>query len=168
MKRYYTGIGSRETPDPVLDLMTRFAGVFGKQGWVLRSGGAPGADTAFFKGAVDHEIYLPWKGFNNYEDDDATRLTPQAEAFDIAKEFHPAWFNLSHGGRKLMARNSHQLLGYDVTVPILSEFVICWTKDGKLKGGTAQALRMAEHYEVPVLNLGDPLTFDVISTLLKG
>ncbi|MEP1316761.1 MAG: hypothetical protein ABJK83_09130, partial [Parasphingorhabdus sp.] len=37
-----------------------------------------------------------------------------------------------------------------------SKLVTCWTKDGKLDGGTAQALRMADCTGIPVINLGRP------------
>ena len=47
----YAGIGSRETPPTVLDLMGRFASQLSIQGWVLRTGMAGGADQAFYRGA---------------------------------------------------------------------------------------------------------------------
>ena len=50
------------------------------------------------------------------------------------------------------ARNTHQVLGADLKIPSL--FVVCWTKDGQLKGGTAQALRLADLHSIPIYNLG--------------
>ena len=49
---YYAGIGSRETPDHVLETMASAAQYLGKEGFTLRSGGAKGADTAFDQGAT--------------------------------------------------------------------------------------------------------------------
>ena len=50
MTNYYTGIGSRETPNEILDRMTRLGSWFSELDWVLRSGGAEGADRAFERG----------------------------------------------------------------------------------------------------------------------
>ena len=65
---YYAGIGSRSTPDNVLGIMEKLGIVLAKKGFILRSGGADGADKAFEKGcdlaSGQKEIYLPWKGFN--------------------------------------------------------------------------------------------------------
>ena len=59
--RIYAGIGSRETPPKVLDLMTRLAQTLARDGWHLHSGGAHGADTAFADGTPLHQrhIYRP-------------------------------------------------------------------------------------------------------------
>ena len=46
----YSGIGSRETPDNVLVVMEKLGAAFAKKGFVLRSGGADGADSAFERG----------------------------------------------------------------------------------------------------------------------
>ena len=66
---FYTGIGSRDTPDEVLRWFKIYADVLAELGFTLRSGAAPGADAAFEEGCdrVDgkKEIYLPWKGFQN-------------------------------------------------------------------------------------------------------
>ena len=51
MTFYYTGVGGRETPPHVLNLMTRIAQGLAKVGGILRSGGARGADSAFEAGA---------------------------------------------------------------------------------------------------------------------
>ena len=40
----YTGIGSRKTPPGILAQMSELAAFLARSGWVLRSGGAPGAD----------------------------------------------------------------------------------------------------------------------------
>lgn len=164
----YAGIGSRETPEDVLRLMRQFGYHFARRGWILRSGGAPGADTAFYDGSwawnTAAEIYLPWKGFNGFEGEPA-RDAPQEEAFEIAEKYHTGFKFLSQGAKKLIARNSHQILGWDVTNPVLSEFVICWTpqrvnRKGVLvyEGGTGQALRIAQDNGVTIYNLFVPST----------
>lgn len=120
------------------------------QGWTLRSGGAPGADTAFEDGCnqVDRkrkEIYLPWKSFQKHPDPFLTE--PKPEAYDIAALYHPAWPYLRPPVRALMARNVHQVLGLNLDDPV--RMVVCYTPDGSLdgqgpdSGGTGMALRVA-------------------------
>lgn len=149
--KYYTGIGSRDTPEHVLDEMTQLAREFVKRGWTLRSGGAQGADTAFEKDAMFFkEIYLPWKGFNG---NGSELFESSEEAFELAARSHPAWHRCSEGARKIHARNVHQVLGRDLKTP--SSVVVCWTRGGRFIGGTAQALRIAKSWHIPIFNLGD-------------
>jgi hypothetical protein len=149
--KYYAGIGSRETPLPLKTTISYIANYLNSQGYILRSGGAPGADNMFEKSLspdVYKEIYLPWKGFNNNE---SLLYTPSIQAYTIASEFHPAWNNISWGARKLMARNSHQVLGADLNTPV--DFVVCWTPGGLDRGGTSQAMRIARSRNIPIFNL---------------
>ena len=97
------------------------------------------------------QIFLPWSSFNK---SDSLFVEPDLEAFEIAERFHPAWDDLSPGAKRLMARNSHQILGPKLKPSEASLFVLCWTSRGAKVGGTAQAIRMAEHYQIPVFNLG--------------
>ena len=150
----YTGIGSRETPEDVQSLMTRVAAKLKSQGYTLRSGAAPGADSAFEAGAGgQHEVYLPWRGFEGRSGEGYIDA-PTSEAEAMAAEHHPNWDNLSQGARKLHARNSHQVMGSDLNSP--SQFVLAWTPGGQGGGGTGQAIRLAKAKGVQVLDLGDP------------
>lgn len=147
--KYYTGIGSRQTPENVLALMVDIAIYFNDKGYILRSGGASGADSAFETGAGDKkEIFLPWKGFNKSKN---KFIEIPGEAYNIARKFHPAWDRLKDPVRKLHARNVMQVLGRDLQTP--SKLIVCWTKKGQMIGGTAQALRIAEAYKIPIFNL---------------
>jgi hypothetical protein len=149
MSRFYTGIGSRETPRDVLDRMIAFAVKAATIGLILRSGGAPGADMAFENGCAGlAEIYLPWRRF---QQNPSPLFPPSEAAIAIAAQFHPAWHKCSRPARLLHGRNSHQILGRDLATP--SEFVVCWTKDGLRGGGTGQALRIAEHFGIPIYDL---------------
>lgn len=147
---YYAGIGSRETPKEFLDLFTKVAEYLSRKGCILRSGGANGSDKAFELGAINKEIYLPWKGF---EGSNSNLVVQDGKAFDIAAKYHPRWNYLSDGARRLQARNSHQILGWDLNSH--SDFVICWTKGGKGNGGTGQAIRIAKDYNIPVFDCGE-------------
>lgn len=149
-RRYYAGIGSRETPADVLATMTEIARRLRARGFVLRSGGARGADQAFAAGAgEDAEIFLPWPGFEGQQ---SRFCPPTTAAYELAGQHHPAWAQLSDGARRLQARNSHQVLGWGLDDPV--EFVVCWTPDGKGAGGTGQAIRIAAATGIPVFDLG--------------
>lgn len=176
----YAGIGSRETPPVVLELMARVASRLATQGWALRTGMAGGADQAFYRGASTHgalELYLPWPAF---ESDARTAGgaeqfvlgQPTPAACELAAQFHPAWSRLRLGARRLHARNCHQVLGPDLASP--ARFVLCWTPDGSLDGrgrrvgGTGQALRIAHHHGIPVFNLARPEHAERVSRHCAG
>ncbi len=159
---FYTGIGSRKTPQEILDTFSRLARQLELDGWTLRSGGADGADTAFEAGVESQdrsakEIYLPWEGFNDVEGIIAGTKA-WVEAFKLAETVHPAWRNLGQGPRKLHARNCFQVLGLDLSTP--SSFVVCWTPDGAQDesdrtaktGGTGTAIVLAARHGIPVIN----------------
>ena len=151
--RYYAGIGSRKTPSDILDIMTQTAEYMRDLGWILRSGGAEGADTAFEKGAGDlKEIFTAHSYIGS-------------EAMATVDKYHPAPQHLSAYVRKLMARNAMQIFGSDMDTPVT--FVICWTPDGadgiskltsRLSGGTGQAIRIAAASNIKVFNLANPAT----------
>lgn len=152
MSRFYAGIGSRETPAPILAQFYMLAADLADAGWTLRSGGAEGADQSFEQGlSAGHprEIFLPWRGFAGNE---SPLFTPSPDALALAEQFHPAWARCSAAARKLHARNMHQVLGADLATPV--EFVVCWTKEGSGAGGTGQALRVARDRGIPIFDFG--------------
>lgn len=150
MLKFYAGIGSRQTPPDMLQSMSKIAALMAEKGYVLRSGGAQGADLAFEQGAgLAKRIYLPWIGF-------APEGIPCGDdplLQEIAKRYHPAWDKLSRGGRALMTRNAAQISGFGSEGGIRSEFVVCWTPLGKGGGGTGQAIRHALDLGIPVFDL---------------
>lgn len=159
--KYYSGVGSRETPQDILDLMKDIAVFLSLQGWTLRSGGAPGADTAFEEAAVavngKKQIFLPWKGFNG---NTSPLYNIPSEAFEISREAYGERLDyMKRPIKLLMARNVQQVLGPTLDEP--SAFVVCWTPDGitdgsqrtRKTGGTGQAISIATRYDVPVFNL---------------
>lgn len=146
----YTGIGSRKSPYEALVVMRHVAHTLATKGLLLRSGGAEGADMAF-EGGCDEargtkQIYLPWKRFNK----NPSPFYEQSEAaMQMAQKFHPAWHMCTPGAKKMHARNCYQVLGEDLKSPSL--FVLCWTWEDK--GGTLQAVRIADANNIPVYNL---------------
>lgn len=169
--RFYAGVGSRQTPDDVLELMRSTARALAAQGFVLRGGHAEGADLAFEQGLASlygdrpqdapARIYVPWRRFNA-QHPVVGRAYYEVEAWteDIAQRTHPVWYQLKRGPRTLHMRNVHQMLGHEAE-KVASSFVICWTPDGATTaeetssrtGGTGQAIRLADHLSVPVFNL---------------
>ena len=142
----YAGIGSRKTPQNILFQMTEVAEQLEQCGWTLRSGGAKGADTAFENGAKKKQIFLASGDIPN-------------EAFDLASQYHPTWGGLPPYVKRLHARNCQQILGRNLDCHV--RFVVCWTPDGaettttKETGGTGQAIRVANAYNIPVFNLAN-------------
>jgi hypothetical protein len=152
----YAGIGSRDTPEDILALMRGIALMLYERGYTLRSGGADGADHAFeyaTPAVSTMEIYLPWSGFNGKANTLPQDRLAWGEALSIAEKYHPNWQACSEGARKLLSRDTFQILGPDCHS--LSAFVVCWTKDGKANGGTGQALRIADDKKIPIYNLHD-------------
>ncbi len=131
-------------------------------GYTMRSGHAPGADTAFEVASQQSEIYLPWQSFEQDRPVIGSYVQTQATeaAMQLASRIHPAWERLDRGPRALHARNMHQILGRDLQSPV--DFVVCYTPDGSLTGygtdtgGTATALRLAYRNNIPVINIKRP------------
>src|SRR5437870_9453166 len=160
--KYYTGVGSRETPSDVLNLMESVGYALASQGWTLRSGGAKGADQAFEGGMFQRvgydqpygwttaEIYLPWSGYEDHHrySHGCLNILPseihfQTEAIAEGMEMavHPAWDVCKSGAKKMHTRNVFQVLGKTLDQP--SKMLIAWTrldKHGNPKGGTATAI----------------------------
>lgn len=171
MNKYYTGVGSRETPEWACKLIVDTAKRLGEQGYILRSGGEDGADSAFEHGAQlskleyaglessKMEIFLPWNDFNKRMHDGEFFFTLDSlglmdKAMDMASTIHPAWNKVSVGAKKLHARNCHQVLGRDLNTP--SAFIIYYAvqnKQGEVTGGTRTAVELARRYKIKEYNL---------------
>jgi hypothetical protein len=144
--KFYTGVGSRNTPTEILTLMTAIAHKLYAMNYILRSGGAAGADTAFELGASQKKQIF-------------TANMTTKEAMDIASKYHPAWNKCSTFARKLHGRNAFQVLGPNLCKP--SALLICWTPDGCIShaertintGGTGTAISIANAYNVSIYNL---------------
>lgn len=157
--KFYAGIGARNTPPEALDLMSRAAEYLQVEGWHLRSGHAPGADQAFEKTAGSYaEVFLPWPAFERFTPIEARHIyhEPTGEAMQVAAKYHPAWDRLGPAVRRLHARNAHIILGRDLDDPV--RFVMCWTPNGRITGGTGQALRIALAHDITCINLGEETT----------
>ncbi len=158
----YAGIGARKTPPEILTLMAASATLLGNDRYICCTGAAIGADQAFANGAHNTggmvSLYLPWY---SYESDWVNSIRGPLTKVDTLKEndidaitsvyeFHPAANNLSQGVLKLHARN--------YLIIINTDFVICWTPNGKTTGGTGQGIKIAQSIGIPIYNLGDTAT----------
>lgn len=161
--KYYAGIGSRETPESILNAFEKLGKKLAEMGITLRSGRAGGADSAFEKGARSAngncEIFIPWASFQKdgplgtYPAIVFDSIHPEQKeaALNSVRTYHPAPDRLSNGAMKLMARNYCQIFGRAPQSP-KDDFIVCWTKNGKACGGTGQAIRMAEDAGIKVFN----------------
>ena len=190
--KWYTGVGSRETPARILELMDSVGFALASQGWTLRSGGAIGADQAFEEGMfrfagldgpyewTPAEIYLPWAGYENHHKythgglnilPSDIKLTDERIAEGMAESVHPAWEACKQGAKKMHTRNVFQVLGRTLDQP--SKMLIAWTKldrNGNPKGGTATAIKLAVEQlgEDKVFNLNKDADLERISKWIGG
>lgn len=172
---FYTGVGSRETPPDVLNSMYEIALRMEQHGYILRTGGAVGADQAFRNGAQEYQIYSPydWHERHAFAPDVTHKYSEEAwqKATLLSAELHPAWGRCGEYARRLLTRNTFQVMGCHMVLP--SQFLVCWTPDGathgkdttRATGGTGQTIRVASHFNIPVFNLNDP---DSAALLWKG
>ncbi len=164
----YAGIGSRKTPREWLSVMERIAKTFAARGWTLRSGAAPGADSAFEYGAAGGrmETFLPWAGFQGRSSGIVLDGQVRDRAILLASVIHPNWAACSPASRLLHARDIPQIWGANLDMPV--DLVICWappTKDGSVEGGTRTAVEAARAAGVPVFNLAVPGTLERLRSL---
>lgn len=167
-------IGSRKLAEPEY---AEAAGLFwgasvmcAKLGMIMRSGAAIGADNIAEKAYADcieygqaHsdqvEIYIPWPNFAPYAPLKHLHIIPSnpdliKQSEEMVWATHPAPHRLSQGAMKLHSRNMNQVFGLDLNTPI--DLCICWTKGGEAVGGTATAIKLCHHHNIPVFNLGTP------------
>lgn len=172
--KHYTGVGSRNTPEDVQQLMEAVADKLAREGYILRSGGADGADLGFQRGAnkpfqrgqdiSTHPpiVYLPWKSFNlQIQKNVLGQYVVVSEhplrdrARQMVSEVHPAWEKCSQGAKALHTRNAYQALGDNLNNP--SSFCLLWaepTLGGEaVKGGTNMAFQLCRNHGVPTYNL---------------
>lgn len=176
----YAGVGSRDTPDGVLELMRRFGKAAGEAGWTLRSGGAEGADSAFEFGCDQAEgrkrIFYATEG--DIEESGNPNghhgVAAHPEHLRTVDQYHPKPSLLSGYVQRLMARNSAQVLGFNLDRP--ANLLVCWTPDGatswehtsKSTGGSGQTIRIACDYGLVVSNLYWPESRSLIKSLISS
>lgn len=148
----YAGIGSRETPTDVLEKMHLIGQRYAEAGWILRSGGARGADTAFEVGCDlgngDKQIFLPKRMHNGNA---SPFYDCPKEAYKLLDDLFPEAKNRLPYVRDLLARNMQQVFGPNLDDP--TDLIICWMKKKVPTGGTGWAVKAAMRFDIPVINL---------------
>lgn len=189
MKKYFAGIGSRTIPTHIKVGMGNLAEILTTEGYTLRSGNATGSDQAFASGVIENkaQIWLPWNDFElefqeSHPDHEYRRVgtcccpgSDDPEAWESVEKFHPYYKEMQklqntpyskkyYDFMKFMSRNYRQIRGFGEPD---SEFVICWTHDGTAVGGTGQAIRIANHYNIPVFNMYNLSDYEVLKEIDK-
>lgn len=157
-KIYWSGIGSRQTPPEICNLMTKIAFKLEQNNYILRSGKAIGADLAFEKGIQNFKnkcIYT----VENFDFSPENYEMCKSEILSIL-DSNIDFENYSKSAQILILRDVNQVLGSRKTCLKKSKFVICWTKHVNYYakppnacGGTRFAVRIALKHGVPVFNL---------------
>lgn len=177
---YWTGIGSRKTPDDIQLMMRLIAKQLTDMGWILRSGGAEGADTACYDGCFLSDnvqnalpnVYISWDGMDNHREtlfnDPGKGIynAKQYPTWDAAKEIafgirgsfeRLGWRGIAHHTRNVFQIQGHDLVTY-------TRFVLCWAeprgKRNQVRGGTATAVKLAIELGIEVINLYMPRGFN--------
>ena len=161
----FAGIGSRKTPQHILDLMFWIGYLKAQKQEACATGACIGPDQAFangtiYGGGVVH-LYLPWYSYEQVWVNSLPRnqititvlRDSDIEANNSVNQFHPTPEKLSQGMRKLHARN--YLILNQINRP-----VICYTEGGRVQGGTGQGIRIAQHLGKIIHNLGDKNILD--------
>lgn len=162
-----TIIGARVTPPAITDEMRKIAHFFAKNGAIVRTGKAAGADAAAVEGCIlakkagklkaKPEVYIPWNGYGKeYTQEWDILLGDDTTASKVAERMHPAWERCSGGVRKLYTRNVGQILGKDLDTP--TDLVLYWCKEMNRKptGGTALAVNLGEEVGAARINMLHP------------
>jgi hypothetical protein len=166
----YAGIGSRQTPQEVLDKMTEVAKYLDGLGYTLQTGftfknketnlDEEGADKAFSDGSKNKTLFGPYgirKTVKGIVSADKYNEAVTEKSSAIVKEVHPAPDRLTPGAIKLMARNTNQIFGKNLDNTV--DFVIFYAPETsnplRPKGGTGQAVEMARRKGIPTINMAD-------------
>lgn len=158
----FAGIGTREATAEEQNLLSDAALMLCRThgGWCY-SGNAPGSDIACMVGAGRWTTaWLPWDRFNygdyhaEKECGDVVIAGDGPNGRKIASETHPAWGRLRDSVRRLIVRDVYQVIG-DKTHPKVSFVLCCATPKGPddVQGGTGQAVRVANRFNIPVVNV---------------
>lgn len=158
--KYITLIGSRNAPDHILSVAEEIGYQLSQRGWIGRSGGAAGMDSAFMHKFNPEQsvIYRPDNKQFSGRCVDIHSLPYDIidQCVSMAESIIPWYEYLDCGSRMLHARNALQVLGDDLKTP--SRVVLYWaneTKTGFVSGGTRTAVVIARKHGIPTANLND-------------
>ena len=169
IKGYWTGVGDTEIEDRMYDLMVIIGQEMTRRGYIFRSGHAPGSDDAFEEGVfrVDpsrSEVWLPWQKFQeDTKREGINYIVPTKGEYDEARQFYIdtgilSWFdNMKQSSRNFHARNYRQGVGNNDVPSKLCIFAAKEDEKRNVTGGTRSAVMILRHFNVPTVNLNDPI-----------
>lgn len=178
---YFTGIGHRNTPNFYCRILLAASQyLMSEYKLKLRSGHAVGADRACEIGADGFaDIYLPWEkyGVKPYKDDpgmevmgnECIPLYNKAKE-DLAilmcklaagREYHDK--SRTNGIKNMLYRNVAQIVGHKTEIE-LSKLVLCYLSG---KGGTAYAVALAKHFDIPTVNIYQTRSLKEVKSLIN-
>jgi hypothetical protein len=156
VKGHYAGIGSRETPSQVLEQMKKVGSFLAQRGYVLRSGGAKGADSAFERGCDEargmKQIWQPSQSYFPLHEWATEKASSVCWEFPLEK--------MKALTISLITRNMYQVYGdseeFSKTTPV--DFLVYWSEGNPLEegadsGGTRYAVRVAHQAGIKTYNL---------------
>lgn len=160
----FTGVGARIIPSSIFKILYDIGINLMADNWVCRTGTATGSDMAFRESYIAMSKNLEVYTARNILDNDFNNADL---AKRIVRNYHPCYDRIqSEYSKALLARNVYQILGSDLNTP--SEIVFCYTENGEIKGGTSIAIRIAQHYGIPIVNLGNPKHLKAIADYLNN
>lgn len=176
---YYTGIGSRETPIDIQQLMTEIAMYLRAEGWTLRTGSGSRADKSYQIAAGENkEVYVPWDNFYPGQvgitslTEESSRMAHDIWKFREQKGLVPTdgsisgkWEDLHPGTKAMLAKAMCMLLGKNLNTP--SDMVICWTPGAKIVGISSHVICLAVFKHIPVFNLAEYETEVIVREMLR-
>lgn len=147
----YSGIGSRKTPQKYLRMFENLADELDKNDYVLRSGGAKGADESFKQNSSNFVIFRPYDYYlGNIRQLYEPELLEEADSILAGVLDSDHYTNIKKKSDyvyRLQLRNVFIILGEDLST--FSDFVICYSPGS---GGTQTGIKVAEKYKIPVYN----------------
>jgi hypothetical protein len=165
---WVAGVGSREVPESILEIMIRLGRTYTDLGFQMSSGDAWDSDRAFLYGAkqsrryseVGARVYLNKDGVNRryveenpfYIDASKFDSTTQATARSMACYARDGFGGLNEFGIQLHTRNVYQIHGESLTDTISAIWFYA-EPDGrnKVSGGTNTAFQLAKIAKVPLI-----------------
>ncbi len=155
----YGILGNKDPEQNTIEAFQRIIRKLESNGFIARTGGMDGIEELVERVALNHELYLPWKGFASKESK-YTYNNPLVQG--MAKKFHPSWDTLKPPHQAFLSKGVRVLTGQNCNS--LALFLVCWSKDGvenvKDKtfesGNVGHAVAVAAAHRIPVFNLAKP------------
>ena len=155
-------IGSRKAPAEALSEISKIASAFSELNdknlpfeIVLVSGGADGVDITAEKAFGKGRKHIIFAYPSDKEDEEHIIYKSDQYASRLVDLLHLFPENIKKTDRPFLERDVLLIIGekHSDGTRTPSDFVIAWTPDGRVQGGTAMGIRTARHIGIPVFNI---------------